>query len=191
MPAAADLRGPLTDRRTLNLPQLPINSMRIREGAPQKASAFVLSEGLGISKLGGMSNDPSSLRSFAAQGAFSISSARIMSKTQRASLSGSISPSAFGCGLSSTNHLVACRKIWRLVVLALVRARGSIRGLGALARSQGVSISRVRGTIAVSIRSPHLKRVRTRNLRTQMARVRTYQTDDTFKARLTRLAGAA
>ena len=136
IPAATDLRTPLTDRRTLSLPLLSIRMVGIWEGAPKGAWALVLAECVIFSKFGGMPKAPSSLISFAAKGEFSISSARIMSAAQRASLSVSILAAAPGDGLSPTNHLVACRSMWSLSVFSLVSARGPILGMCALARSR-------------------------------------------------------
>ena len=129
MPAATELMGPLTDSRTLSLALLSINSGRIWEGVPQRAMVVVLAEGVSFSKFIGRPDKSSSLRSFAAKGVISISSARIMSTGQRASLSESISTSASGGGLSPTKHLVACHSMWGWVVFTLVSAMASIRGL--------------------------------------------------------------
>ena len=94
IPAAADLRYPLTDRRAFRLARLSANSASIWDGASQREMALVLVEGGNFSKFSRWPRAPDNLRSFAAEGAFSMSSARIMSTTQRASLQDSILLSA-------------------------------------------------------------------------------------------------
>ena len=101
----------------------------IWEGAPKSAMELVSPIGVGISKLCGMSRRPSSLRSLAAQGVLSITSSRIMSTTQMASLSESISSSALGGLFSSSNHPSAFPGMWGFSVSFLLSHRDSIRGL--------------------------------------------------------------